>query len=87
MKPITGGCNEWLGGSKMGLSIMDSLDTMLIMGLNDEYIRGRDYLKLHLNFDVSISVPVFETNIRCLGGLMAAYGCDYIAATLISSEF
>jgi mannosyl-oligosaccharide alpha-1,2-mannosidase len=73
--PISGGCNEWLGsGTKLGLTIMDSLDTMLIMGLNDFYIRGRDYLKKNLNFDVSLMVPVFETNIRILGGLLAAYG-------------
>lgn len=59
----------------MGLTIMDSLDTMLIMGLNDMYIRGRDYLKKNLNWDADITVSVFETNIRCLGGLLAAY--DY----------
>src|SRR5262245_14750204 len=59
----------------MGLTIMDSLDTMLIMGLNDMYIRGRDYLKRNVNFDADITVSVFETNIRCLGGLLAAY--DY----------
>lgn len=35
----------------MGLSIMDSLDTMLIMGLNAHYRRGRDFLVEHLNWN------------------------------------
>jgi len=74
VRPISGQCHDWLVHN-MGLTIMDSLDTMLIMGLNDMYIRGRDFLKRNLNFDADIQVSVFETNIRCLGGLLAAY--DY----------
>jgi len=35
----------------MGLTIIDSLDTMLIMGLHDEYKRGVDYLRQHLDWD------------------------------------
>lgn len=35
----------------MGLSIMDSLDTMLIMGLDEFYKNGRDYLAKNLNWN------------------------------------
>src|SRR5690242_7832760 len=35
----------------MGLTIIDSLDTMLLMGLDEEYRRGRDFLMEHLDWD------------------------------------
>lgn len=70
--PISGTCHEWLV-PHMGLTIIDSMDTMLIMGLNDEYIRGRDYLRKNLHWDLDASPSLFETNIRFLGGLLSAY--------------
>eukprot|EP01127_Copromyxa_protea_P015550 TRINITY_DN4485_c0_g1_i3.p1 TRINITY_DN4485_c0_g1~~TRINITY_DN4485_c0_g1_i3.p1 ORF type:complete len:498 (+),score=60.37 TRINITY_DN4485_c0_g1_i3:554-2047(+) len=72
VKPVSGQCNDWLVKG-MGLSIMDSLDTMLIMGLDKQYRRGRDYLAEHLDWNTTINVSVFETNIRCLGGLLSSY--------------
>lgn len=32
------------GSASMGATIVDSLDTLLIMGLNDEYKHGRDWV-------------------------------------------
>uniref|UniRef100_A0A6B2L338 alpha-1,2-Mannosidase n=1 Tax=Arcella intermedia TaxID=1963864 RepID=A0A6B2L338_9EUKA len=57
----------------MGLSLIDSLDTMLIMNLTNYYKHARDYLAETLSWDRDIIVSVFETNIRCVGGLLAAY--------------
>lgn len=48
----------------MGLSIIDSLDTMLIMGLDQEYKRGRDYLKEHLDWD-KVILNISMSNIYC----------------------
>ena len=53
---------------------MDSLDTLQIMGMDTEY---RDALKYVAGIDFahtrSYSIPLFETVIRYLGGLIGAY--------------
>ncbi|KAI8378102.1 glycoside hydrolase [Choanephora cucurbitarum] len=56
-----------------GASIIDSLDTMLIMGLYDEYEEALGFVE-GLDFNTAIGDSKgFETNIRYLGGLLAAY--------------
>ncbi len=39
---------NWLN---MGLTIIDSLDTMLIMGLEDHFGRARDWVQKSLDFN------------------------------------
>eukprot|EP01127_Copromyxa_protea_P018814 TRINITY_DN59_c0_g2_i3.p1 TRINITY_DN59_c0_g2~~TRINITY_DN59_c0_g2_i3.p1 ORF type:complete len:561 (+),score=100.25 TRINITY_DN59_c0_g2_i3:41-1723(+) len=72
LKPESGQCHNWLGGD-LGLTVIDSLDTMLIMGHDDLYMEARDWIYDNLDFDKGISVSVFEITIRCLGGLLTAY--------------
>eukprot|EP01126_Amoeba_proteus_P030945 TRINITY_DN3048_c0_g1_i1.p1 TRINITY_DN3048_c0_g1~~TRINITY_DN3048_c0_g1_i1.p1 ORF type:complete len:497 (-),score=97.47 TRINITY_DN3048_c0_g1_i1:211-1566(-) len=72
VRPHAGHCTNWLV-QHMGLTIIDSLDTMLIMGLTEQYKRGRDYLANNLDWGKLGNVQVFELNIRCLGGLLSAY--------------
>lgn len=63
-----------------GATLVDSLDTLFIMGLHDEF---EDGLTKTANIDFSRSyinetVSVFETTIRFLGGILTAYelsGC------------
>mmetsp|Transcript_29764 Transcript_29764/g.95727 ORF Transcript_29764/g.95727 Transcript_29764/m.95727 type:complete len:666 (+) Transcript_29764:196-2193(+) len=60
----------------MGATIIDSLDTMLIMGLEDSdmYRRSRNWVDTELVFATNPQhVSTFETNIRVLGGLLSAY--------------
>lgn len=52
---------------------VDSLDTMILMGLNDEAAKTREYIAKNLSFDKDISVQNFEITIRLLGGLLSAY--------------
>ncbi|KAI9283375.1 glycoside hydrolase [Sporodiniella umbellata] len=56
-----------------GASIFDGLDTMIIMGLDDDYNRAVEHIRA-VNWSKS-STPskTFETNIRYLGGLLSAY--------------
>lgn len=57
-----------------GATIIDGLDTMIIMGLKDEYNEALDYIKNDLHFNTSIgNAKGFETSIRYLGGLISAY--------------
>ena len=54
LKPIskTGHSAGIFGGSSsMGASIVDALDTLYIMGLTEEYKKGRDWVALSLEFN------------------------------------
>ena len=57
----------------IGYTVVDSLDTIVIMGLTEEYGRARDWVAERLTFDVDGSVSTFETTIRVLGGLLSVY--------------
>ncbi|CAI5473852.1 unnamed protein product [Closterium sp. Yama58-4] len=57
----------------MGATIVDSLDTLFLMGLKDEFRDAQKWVAESLNFNRHSSVSVFETTIRMLGGLLAAY--------------
>ncbi|CAD6892129.1 unnamed protein product [Tilletia controversa] len=61
------------GGGGMGYTILDSLDSLLILGLSEEYERARDWVKKDLTFEVQGKFNVFETTIRNLGGLLSAH--------------
>src|SRR5687767_8299627 len=52
---------------------VDSLDTMIIMGLDDEAATTRAYILENLSFDKDIDVQNFEITIRILGGLITNY--------------
>lgn len=64
------GDNNWGG---MGTTLVDSLDTLWLMGMKDEFWRARDWVRDHLSNDHVGWVSVFETTIRSLGGLLSAY--------------
>ena len=71
VRPQSGTAQDnWAG---LGMTLVDSLDTLWIMGLTDEFNKARDWVASSLNFDKAASVSVFETTIRALGGLLAAY--------------
>ncbi|KAH7924484.1 glycoside hydrolase [Leucogyrophana mollusca] len=57
----------------IGYTVADSIDTMLIMGLDDEYQRARTWVAEKLSFDRDAEFNTFETTIRVMGGLLAAY--------------
>ena len=58
----------------MAMTMVDSLDTLWLMGLEEEFNEARDWIADNLRFaDNSRKVVVFEVNIRVLGGLLSAY--------------
>ena len=57
----------------MALTMIDGLDTLILMGFEDEYKQVRAYLAEHLIFTEQEDINVFETSIRVIGGLLAAY--------------
>ncbi|RHY42241.1 hypothetical protein DYB30_001333, partial [Aphanomyces astaci] len=66
--------NVWGG---IGVTLVDSLDTLYIMGMHDEFHRARNWVAYHMNFTQlgadGTKISVFEIVIRQLGGLLSAY--------------
>ncbi|KAG8998702.1 hypothetical protein FRB95_012176 [Tulasnella sp. JGI-2019a] len=56
-----------------GVSVIDSIDTMILMGAKEEYDRALQHV---INLDMrkaTTTLPFFETTIRYLGGFLSAY--------------
>jgi ER degradation enhancer, mannosidase alpha-like 2 len=52
---------------------VDALDTLVLMGLDEEARATRDFLADNLSFDHDIEVKNFEITIRILGGLLSVH--------------
>ena len=70
LKPISKESNEWFD---LGLTLVDSLDTMWLMGLSDEFDEARNWVEQEMVVGVDKDVNLFETTIRVLGGLLSTY--------------
>ncbi|KAM7393225.1 hypothetical protein PAMA_008055 [Pampus argenteus] len=70
LKPISKSFGEWFG---LGLTLIDSLDTMWIMGLKEEFAEAKDWIEKELTFNKNMDVNLFESTIRVLGGLLSTY--------------
>mmetsp|Transcript_492 Transcript_492/g.1084 ORF Transcript_492/g.1084 Transcript_492/m.1084 type:complete len:613 (+) Transcript_492:244-2082(+) len=64
------GRNNWGG---MGTTLVDSMSTLWLLNMTDEFNEARDWVRNELTFDTVGAVSVFETTIRSLGGLLSAY--------------
>ncbi|KAI0045662.1 glycoside hydrolase family 47 protein [Auriscalpium vulgare] len=71
--PITHNGSNLAAAGGIGYTVVDSLDTMLIMGLKDEYATARTWVEQEMTFDRDADYNTFETTIRMLGGLLSAY--------------
>jgi hypothetical protein len=72
--PLSGSYAEFfVPGHSVGLSIIEALDTLYVMGLDDELALGVDWIKQNLDFDIDGDFHVFEWIIRVIGGLLAGY--------------
>lgn len=71
LRPLTcDGVDTW---GSYSLTLIDSLDTLAVMGNYTEFRRVVNTLVAKSNFDSDINVSVFETNIRIVGGLISAH--------------
>ncbi|XP_021720326.1 mannosyl-oligosaccharide 1,2-alpha-mannosidase MNS1-like [Chenopodium quinoa] len=57
----------------LGATLIDSLDTLYIMGLDEQFQRAREWVANTLDFNKDYDASVFETTIRVVGGLLSAY--------------
>jgi mannosyl-oligosaccharide alpha-1,2-mannosidase len=70
LKPVSKSWQEWMG---IGLTIVDSIDTLYIMGLDQEYGIARDWILNNMSLERDVEVQMFEITIRALGGLLSIY--------------
>jgi mannosidase alpha-like ER degradation enhancer 2 len=73
LRPVSRSYRDWYRGGVLYMTAVDSLDAMLVMGLDQEAAATKAYLLEHLTFDLDISVKNFEIVIRVLGGLLSAH--------------
>src|SRR5712664_2023721 len=69
LRPLTKQPRDWYGQSLL-MTPVDSLDTLLLMGFNDEAEKAKTLIVDRLSFDKDINVKVFEVTIRLLGELL-----------------
>ncbi|XP_035381886.1 mannosyl-oligosaccharide 1,2-alpha-mannosidase IA isoform X3 [Electrophorus electricus] len=74
LRPLTrnGHIGNMFGGLR-GASIVDSLDTLYIMGLTEDYKEAKEWVINNLDLNSNGEASLFEVNIRYVGGLLSAY--------------
>lgn len=72
LKPLSKSYHDWHSVS-LCMTPVDALDTMILMGLDDEAAKTKDLIVNHLTFNQDIFVKNFEITIRLLGGLLSSY--------------
>ncbi|KAH8905752.1 glycoside hydrolase family 47 protein [Coniochaeta sp. PMI_546] len=83
--PVSGGWRNTLGG--WGVTMIDALDTLYIMGLQDEFnLAAETIAQLDWANTTYRDINVFETTIRHLGGLLSAYDLSGETALLQKAE-
>jgi len=76
LRPISKGRNDdsIFGQAPLGATIVDSIDTLYIMGLMDEYNQAKNWIEQHFKPEaVNGYLSVFEVTIRFLGGLLSTH--------------
>ncbi|TPX34918.1 hypothetical protein SmJEL517_g02598 [Synchytrium microbalum] len=75
LRPISRRGHNWYNDQSLLATPVDSLDTFWLMGLHDEYTTAKAMV-LDMSFDKPITINLFETIIRQVGGLLSAYDLD-----------
>ena len=70
LMPVSKKSSDWFN---LGLTLVDSLDTMWLMGLKEEFDEAREWVKDEMDVAQDTDVNLFETTIRVLGGLLSTY--------------
>jgi ER degradation enhancer, mannosidase alpha-like 2 len=72
LKPLSKAPHDWHGDSLL-MTPVDTLDTLLLLGLDAEAEKAKTLIVEKLSFDKDITVKNFEITIRILGGLLSGY--------------
>jgi mannosidase alpha-like ER degradation enhancer 2 len=72
LKPLSKSYYDWYSTSFF-MTAVDALDTMILMGFEEEADSTREYIVKHLSFEQDVYVKNFEFTIRLLGGLLSSF--------------
>jgi len=74
LMPRSGGHHDFFApGHSFGLSIVEALDTLFLMGQDEEVTRCCDWIDANLDPAQNVDTHVFEAVIRLVGGLLAGF--------------
>jgi mannosyl-oligosaccharide alpha-1,2-mannosidase len=74
VNPLSGTYSEFfVDGHPIGLSIIEALDTLYVMGLDQDLAESVAWIEQNVDFDIDGDFHVFEAIIRVVGGLLAGY--------------
>lgn len=68
--PVSHSFSQWFN---LGLTLVDGLDTLYLMGLTEQFAEAREWVEKDLDFDQDTEVNLFETSIRVLGAMLSCY--------------
>ncbi|XP_022974444.1 alpha-mannosidase I MNS4 isoform X2 [Cucurbita maxima] len=71
LRPLSCEGEDSLGG--YALTLIDSLDTLALLGDREQFAASVEWIGKNLRFDINKTVSIFETTIRVLGGLLSAH--------------
>jgi mannosidase alpha-like ER degradation enhancer 2 len=71
LRPLS--CTGMTTWGNYSLTLVDALDSLLVLGEKQEFVNGARFVIDNLRFDYNLTVSLFETNIRILGGLLSAH--------------
>jgi hypothetical protein len=73
LRPLSCSGKNVFGPKGYALTLIDSLDTLAILGDFTTFDAAIRRVIREITFDVDVNVSVFETNIRAVGGLLSAH--------------
>lgn len=74
VRPVSGTpSNFFVDTHSFGLSIIEAMDTLYVMGLDADLEACVQWLRKNLHFDVDVEIQMFEANIRMVAGLLSGY--------------
>ena len=85
LRPLSKSFRDWYAQPLL-MTPVDSLDTMLLMGLDEEAEKAMTLIVETLSFDKDISVSNFEITIRLIGGLLSSFQLTNDRALLALAE-
>ncbi|XP_020519967.1 alpha-mannosidase I MNS4 isoform X2 [Amborella trichopoda] len=85
LRPLTCSGEDSLGS--YALTLIDSLDTLALLGDSSRFTAAVEWIGQNLSFDINKTVSLFETTIRVLGGLLSAHliASDYATGMKVDS--
>ena len=83
LKPLSQSYSDTYG--HLGLTLIESLDTLWLMGLKDEFDQGVEWVVESFQLESTELIPIRVLGTRVLGGLLSAYELSKNEILLIKS--